>query len=282
MVPSLPGRGGRCEPTLCKILAFWPYALSYDPHRRRPALPRRDPARQPAGGRGLRRPGRAGPLGPRARAGRRGAPAAGRGAGADHRGRAARRTRAAGSLRRRPGFRGRRGGERAGGGARPPVRRGAARRAGAGGGGQRADADRLRARGLVRGDHRGGARPDHRCPARGAARLRAAARGVHRTVGVRRVDRTRVVRAGRDPGRAAGDPGRPVAPRAGLRAGQRRSGAAAGRVRQAQPGAGLVRRADRATTRRRDGCSPRSARGARTGAGSSWSATGRPAARTPC
>ena len=263
------------------VLRFWLYALSYAPHRRRPAVPRRDPARQPAGGRGLRRRGRAGPLGPRARAGRRGAPAAGRGAGADHRGRAARRTRAAGSLRRRPGFCGRRGGERAGGGARPPVRRRAARRAGAGGGGQRADADRLRARGLVRGDHRGGARPDHRCPARRAPRLRAAARGVHRTVGVRRVP-GRGRPPGRDTGRAAGDPGRPVAPRAGLRAGQRRPGTAAGRVRQAQPGAVSFFRAHGLRRGVRDGCSPRSGRGARTGAGSSWSATGRPAARTPC
>src|SRR6266704_166337 len=27
MVPSLPGRGDRCEPTLCKVLAVWPYAV---------------------------------------------------------------------------------------------------------------------------------------------------------------------------------------------------------------------------------------------------------------
>ena len=63
---------------------------------------------------------------------------------------------------------------------------------------------------------------------------------------------------GRDAGRAAGDPGGPVPPRAGLRAGRRRPGAAAGRLRQAQPGAGFVGRADHPTTRRRDGCSRRS------------------------
>src|SRR6185312_12360536 len=27
MVPSLPGRGPRCEPTLCKVIAVWPYAV---------------------------------------------------------------------------------------------------------------------------------------------------------------------------------------------------------------------------------------------------------------
>src|SRR5258705_4165520 len=27
MVPSLPGPGDRCEPTLCKVIAVWPYAL---------------------------------------------------------------------------------------------------------------------------------------------------------------------------------------------------------------------------------------------------------------
>ena len=265
------------ERTSCNSFRLWLYTSFYASHRERFARPGCGAPRQPAGGGGLVRSGRTGPLGPCARAGGRGPPAAGQRVRAHHRDRAALGAGPAGALRCRLG---RRRGQRAGGGTGPPVRRRPAFSAGPRGRRLRADADRVRARGPVRRDHRGGARPDHRRPAGGTARLGAPARGVHRAF--RRGRDTRRGRAaGRGPGRAAGDPGRPRPPGARLRARQRRSRPAAGRLRPAQPdgqrrGPGPNRgpepsqnspagRGGPPTTRRRAGCSRPSARAARTG-----------------
>src|SRR5262249_41531600 len=174
----------------------------------------RDAARG-AAGRGGHGPARyASPVGARDRAGRRGPAAARRRTGAHHRDRAARRGPTARRLRRRPGL-GRGGRARRGTG--PPVYRRAAGQLRRGGGGAPAAADRVRPRGPVRRDHRGGARPDHRRPTGPVARLRPVARGVHRLGGGGRRPRGDPARGG-PAGGPAGDPGGPVAPPALLRA----------------------------------------------------------------
>ena len=125
-------------------------------------------------------------------------------------------------------------GQRAGRRARLQVRPQPPGRAGFGGVAAPAAADRARAGDAVHRGHRSGARADHRRPARGAARLGAAAPGVHRPRGVRRAS-GRGGAAGRGAVRAAGDPGEPGAPGGrvrGHRAGHR---PAARRVRGAVP-----------------------------------------------